>query len=249
MGAGNETRELRSGWWEMVGPTLSLIKDSATDLYKVGCGKTVLFSSIVKTIEDTDVLDPTGRLAAYFYCLYRKGAQHDLAPILQSFIAQLCPSNHIPKALQDLYNLHNNKFPPGIPSNKELKETFLGMIHELRTLSQSSTTSDRNIFILMDALDELPLGKSRDEIIGFLDELASYRIPHLHILATGRDESDIRLGLKSWDRPLLIDKSKVAEDMRLYVNMEIKNDLGLFDKPVATKNEIVRRLVDEGNGM
>ncbi len=123
------------------------------------------------------------------------------------------------------------------------------MIPELRTLGQSSTTSDRNIFILMDALDELPLGKSRDEIIGFLDELASYRISHLHILATGRDESDIRLGLKSWDRPLLIDKRKVAEDMRLYVNMEIKTDLGLFGKPVATKDEIVRRLVDEGNGM
>jgi hypothetical protein len=233
----------------MVGLNVSLVKDSATDLYTVGCGKTVLFSSIVNAIEDTEFQDPTGRLAAYFYCLYRKGAQHDLAPILQSFIAQLCPSNHIPKALQDLYNLYNSKFPPGIPSNKELKETFLAMIHELRTLSQSSTTSDRNIFILMDALDELPLGKSREEIIGFLDELASYRIPHLHILATGRDESDIRLGLKSWDRPLMIDKSKVAKDMRLYVNMEIKIDPGLFDQPVATQNEIVRRLVDEGNGM
>ncbi len=196
-GTGNETWELRSGWWEMVRPNLSLIKDFVTDLYKVGCGKTVLFSSIVSSIEDTDVLDPTGRLAAYFYCLYRKGAQHDLAPILQSLIAQLCPSNHIPKALQDLFNLYNSKFPPGIPSNKELKETFLAMIYELRTSSPSSTTSDRNVFILMDALDESPVGKSREEIIGFLDELASYRIPHLHILATGRDESDIRLGLKS----------------------------------------------------
>jgi hypothetical protein len=194
-------------------------------------------------------LDTTGGLSAYFYCLYRKGAQHDLAPILQSFIAQLCPSDHMPRALQSLFDRHNSKFPPGIPSDNELKETFLAMVRELRTFNREFTTSDRNIFILIDALDELPLGTSRDEIIGFLDDLASYRIPHLHILATGRDESDISLGLKSWDPPLLIDKSKVIEDVRLFVTREMENNLQLCSKPTATKAEIVRRLVDEGNGM
>jgi hypothetical protein len=191
----------------------------------------------------------TGGISAYFYCLYRKGAQHDLAPILQSFIAQLCPSNHIPAKLQSLYERNNSKYPPGIPSDDELKETFLAMIHELGAITEATTTGNRDIFILIDALDELPLGTSRDEIIQFLDKLASCRIPHLHVLATSRDESDIRLGLKSWNIPLRIDKSKVIEDMRLFVTREMEKDLDLASKSASTKGEIVRRLVDEGNGM
>jgi hypothetical protein len=123
------------------------------------------------------------------------------------------------------------------------------MVHELRAFNRAASRSDRNIFVLVDALDELPLGTSRDDIIGFLDALASYRIPHLHILATGRNESDIRSGLKSWDTPLSIDKIKVIEDMRLFVAREMEKDLDLSSKPAATKELIVRRLVDEGNGM
>jgi hypothetical protein len=169
--------------------------------------------------------------------------------MLQSFIAQLCPFNHIPAALQSLYDRHNSKFPPGIPSDDELKETFLAMVYEIPAFNRESGGSDRNIFILVDALDELPLGTSRDDIIGFLDKLASYRIPHLHVLATGRDESDIRSGLKTWDPPLSIDKSKVIEDMRLFVVREIEKDLDLSSKPAAAKELIIRRLVDEGNGM
>jgi hypothetical protein len=174
---GEETRELHSGSLEMVGFKTLLVENLATDILTVGCGKTVLFSSIVKSIENRELLDATGGLSAYFYCLYRKGAQHDLAPILQSFIAQLCPSNYIPGVLQSLFDRHNSRFPPGIPSDDELKETFLAMVHELRTFNRAFTTSDRNVFILIDALDELPLVTSRDEIIGFLDDLASYRIP------------------------------------------------------------------------
>jgi len=120
------------------------------------------------------------------------------------------------------------------------------MVHELRVSEESRKI---NIFLLIDALDELPLGTSRDQIIEFLDEVASQRIPHLHILATSRDESDITLGLNSWDPPLKIDKNKVIEDMRLFVTNQVGKDSKLCGLPTATKEGIIRRLVDEGNGM
>jgi len=123
------------------------------------------------------------------------------------------------------------------------------MIDELSTFDLPPKLHERNMFILIDALDELPLGTSRNQIIAFLDELASRHISHLHILATGRPESDISLGLKSWDPPLLIDKSKVIEDMRLFVTSEMENDVELASKPVSTKEKIIHRLVDEGDGM
>jgi hypothetical protein len=41
----------------------------------------------------------------------------------------------------------------------------------------------------------------------------------------------------------------VIEDMRLFVVREIEKDLDLSSKPAAAKELIIRRLVDEGNGM
>jgi hypothetical protein len=123
------------------------------------------------------------------------------------------------------------------------------MIDELSMFDLLPKLHERNMFILIDALDEIPLGTSRNQVIAFLDELASRHISHLHILATGRLESDISLGLKSWDPPLLIGKSKVIEDMRLFVTSEMENDVELASKPVSTKEKIIHRLVDEGDGM
>ncbi|KAH6676219.1 heterokaryon incompatibility protein-domain-containing protein [Halenospora varia] len=226
--------------------------NAATSLWlfgDVGCGKTVLFSAIVDRIRKQEQLEVIQGLSAYFYCLYSKGAQHNVSTVLQTFIAQLCPQNDLPSALQELYDKHNSKFPPGIPSHGELKNTLLAIIGQLGDFTTPQKRERRNVFLLIDALDELPSGASRDDIIGFLDEIASRRIPHLRILVTGRAESDIREKLSSWGHALEIDKSKVIEDMRLFVTHEIENDSKLSGKPVSIKNDIIHRLVNEGNGM
>jgi hypothetical protein len=216
----------------------------------VGCGKTILFSSIVRHLEE-HAATYRGFLA-YFYCLYRKGAQHELAPILRTFIAQICPQDLVPAPLQDLYELHSKKFPPGVASNAELKSTLFLILSELAHSSTSpQNVHDNQMYLLIDALDELPLGSNRVEILRFLDELAALHMPSVHILATSRDESDIRACLRSWS-PLQIAKDRVTEDIRLFITREIDNHLGLSElarKQPEIKESIIRRLVDEGNGM
>jgi hypothetical protein len=95
----------------------------------------------------------------------------------------------------------------------------------------------------------LPLGTSRHEIIQFLDELTRLHLPHLHILATSRDESDIRIGLSSWNSPHWIDKERVLDDKRIFVSNEFNKDPRLSIQRSTTKDQIKTRLVEEGNGM
>lgn len=217
-----------------------------------GCGKTVLFSSIVERIRDPWSPTSSNCFSAYFYCLYRKGAHHDLAPILRTFIAQLCPQDQVPSSLQQLYDRHSNKFPPGVPSDDELKQTLISIIRELgQGLIVAKNVQNKpknNIFVLIDALDELPHGKGRQDILIFFNELSLQRLPHLHVITTSRNESDISRGLSSWTS-ISMDKKMVTEDIRLFVNNELDKDLQLSRQKPAIKSKILHRLVDEGNGM
>jgi ankyrin repeat domain-containing protein 50 len=204
----------------------------------------------VKRIEDASLSQPGQHSLAYFYCLYRKGAQHTLAAILQSFIAQLCPRTRVPAALRELYELHNKKFPPGVPSDSELKETLLAIIQNSTSLDGPPGEHSK-IYFLIDALDEWPVGSERDELLSYFAELASYAISHLHILMTSRDESDIRgvlVELRSWEN-LSINRDRVSADMELYVANEVEKHPRLSQKSPEIKSQIMQRLVAEGNGM
>jgi hypothetical protein len=205
----------------------------------VGCGRTVLFSVIIKTILDFQTSTASNYTLSYFYCQYGKGAQHELAPILRTLIAHLCPRGAVPSGLQKLYDRNCNKFPPGVATDEELKRTLVAILQELRPGSPPTGSSDevqeRKSFILIDALDELPLGTSRHEIIQFLDELARLHLPRLHILAISRDESDIRIGLSSWNSPHWIDKGRVLDDIRIFVSNEISKTLSYQFNPLRPR--------------
>jgi len=220
---------------------------------KVGCGKTVLFSSIVQSIRGTQHTVGSTSSSAHFYCLYRKGTQHDLALILRTFIAQLCPRDHIPDILEEFYDHHSSRFPPSVPLADELKDILHALVGKPEQAPGHFSKDERHQsepkYLLIDALDELPWGSSRDSIITYLDELAGMCIPNLHILATSRNEYDIRARLHSWPSTLAIDKQKVAEDIRLYVTSQINKHQEMSRQKEAIKELIIRRLVDEGNGM
>ena len=215
----------------------------------VGCGKTVLFANVVEHLRKESTTAPI--LSAYFYCLYRKGAQHELASILRTFIAQICPSSAVPTSLKDLYEFHSRKFPPGVASDSELKSTLLSMISDPQPFFKHDYEEGPHIFLLIDALDELPLGSHRDEIIGFLAELAALHLPRVHLLATSRDESDIQIGLGSWSG-LSVAKERVIEDIKLYVTRVIREDKGLSriaQKQPAIEERLLLALAEDGNGM
>ncbi len=135
-------------------------------------------------------------------------------------------------------------------SNEELIKILLAMLNNnnrgLDSLLQSHCEVE--VFIGIDALDELPLGSSRQHILKFLAMLASLNIPHVHVVVTSRPGSDIHAALGSWTA-VLMSKEMVAEDMKIFVDREIDGDLELSCQDEIIKKRIIDRLVNEGNGM
>jgi len=139
-----------------------------------------------------------------------------------------------------------------VASNEELIEVLIAMLRNNRGLDtlphgfQSHCKVE--VFIGIDALDELPLGSGRQQILKFLATLASLNIPHVHVVATSRPGSDLYAALGSWTE-VLMSKEMVAEDMKIFVNSEIDGDLELSCQDGIIKKRIIDCLVNEGNGM
>lgn len=112
----------------------------------------------------------------------------------------------VPSAVQKLYNKH---YAIGhSASTKDLKDALVGTIEEL----------DKEVYIMLDALDEVFDKKERSKIVEQLATLASSRLKNLHLLATSRDEWDIRKGFGSLSKGgTPIQKREVDADIRKYV--------------------------------
>jgi hypothetical protein len=171
----------------------------------VGCGKTVLCSSIIEKIRDVCKANKTSGLC-YFYCSFEDSSQEDhFETLLRLFIYQLCRPDLVPTPLQGLYN-ECHEYPPSEPTNEELYTTLTDILKESH--AESAETSDfsegnsvrdplkdaglRNIYLIIDALDEIPF-LQRWEVLEFLQKLATLRLPQLHMLVTSRNEPCIEM--------------------------------------------------------
>lgn len=211
-----------------------------------GVGKTVLFSSVIRSIESDSMNSLSSSMLAYFYCSYRKDFQHNLSHILRTLIAQLCPPDFIPGALQTLFEKHSSKFPPSIPSQIELQSTLRDIMLSLTAGTPCGKIRKSNIFVLLDALDELSI-VDRHQVTEFLVLLASYGIEELHILVTSRELSEISSSLTGWGSPVLMDKKGVVEDIRLFVNRTVEQHPRLSQQKPAVKEQIKSKLVNDSN--
>jgi hypothetical protein len=126
---------------------------------------------------------------AFFYCDFRDDKKKDRRGLLSSLLVQLCDqSNSYCDILSDFYvaNRRGSRYPSD--------GAILQCIHRMLKLS-----GEAPVFIVVDALDELPnttgIPSSRDEVLNLLEEFIRLNIPNLHICVTSRPEADIRLVL------------------------------------------------------
>jgi len=149
--------------------------------------------------------------------------------------------------LRDLYEENTKTWPPSSPSTSSLQEL---LISGLKSRCSNEKTT-RNVFLIIDALDEIPKGSRRNEVIKFLKDLAASSIPFLHVLVTSRPKSDItsRLsGTKASWIVLNVDKAAIRADIGIYVNNILETD---FEPPLPddTKEKIRERLAKDQDGM
>ena len=204
-----------------------------------GCGKSVLSSTLIDNVE-TYCRQSPGRAMAYFYFDFssKDNEKQKYENMIRSLVAQLSLQDG--RTSQTLVALYS-KCREG-----EEQPRQMDLVEVLQELIQKT----EDTFIILDALDECT---DRDGLMRVLQGLSS-RGDRLHLLATSRDEKDIREGLESLcggDNFIKIQSNLVNEDIQSYIHARLEDD-SRFSKWKAVpgvKAEIEKAMMEKVDGM
>ena len=202
------------------------------------------FSSSI--IEDIQEMRKSRQASlAFFYCDFRDDQKKDRRGLLSSLLVQLChQSNACCAILSDFYLTHDggSKYAGDI----ELVQCLKTMLK----LPKQAT-----VFIVIDALDECStsngLPSSRDNVLGFVEELVRLQAPNLRICVTSRPEADIEpvLGPLAFRSVSLHGECGQAQDIAEYVKFVVNSDPKMRAWRQADKELVIDMLTKKADGM
>ena len=107
------------------------------------------------------------------------------------------------------------------------------------------------VVIVLDALDEVPFGPLRDDVLDLLLQLTQLKSPILRILVSSRKDRDIeeRLILEAGWRSQPIESHLVSEDIGRFVRGELTHRPKLRAQSAEIKDLITTGIVDLSGGM
>jgi hypothetical protein len=107
--------------------------------------------------------------------------------------------------------------------------------------------SGPTIYLIVDTIDEILLVE-REKVFQLFRKLSNIRMQHIHVLATSRDQSDIKEAMQSWQR-IVIDKAAVSSDISRFISSVIESHGPLCRQAADTKEAILSTLVDRADRM
>ncbi|OCK94501.1 uncharacterized protein K441DRAFT_636242, partial [Cenococcum geophilum 1.58] len=205
---------------------------------KPGAGKSVLASNVLEHITTEFALhDNVGISFAYYN--YREPELGDSSIVVGALIKQLCQKKDcIPSELLRLrHDSHSNLTASNPDSFVSLAKPF------------------REVFIVLDALDECP-EHERHRIIGFIDKVVA-ELQCAKIFITSRREADIVEAFEGKTSTVQIEAKNVAADIALYVRDEVAkaklpggwNGKRLYLTSDKLQGKIIDTLVSKADGM
>jgi ankyrin repeat domain-containing protein 50 len=195
-----------------------------------GSGKTILASTIIQEVLAHRHSCTTIGIA-YFYLSYADTSKQSTIGLMKSLLLQLfCQSSS--NALSDLYTNYSSGGPPEYALSLTLKIII---------------SSYTDVYIIIDALDESPKGEHRDAVCKAINEMRKWS--SIHLLATSRDEPDIREALKvPSHQDVTIQNDDVMADITTFIKEALKEDTKLT-KWKAFYSEIESALTQGAGGM
>ncbi|KAH8817548.1 hypothetical protein DL96DRAFT_389475 [Flagelloscypha sp. PMI_526] len=191
----------------------------------MGTGKTVMSSFIIQTLLARDDV-----YVAYYYFEFTNPTTLSEEALLRSLVCQLTGDS--PAVMRTLYQKHDNG----------------GLQPQLSTLqvclNELVSTSAKPVFIIIDALDELPLPQRKYLLQSLVDFSASNSASRSHVMATSREEVDIHRAFeKRVDFVLGVQGDLVRQDIAAFVDRELEAKKWTFWSRDAI--EMARRLLNE----
>lgn len=195
--------EAGTGSWLLASDTyLRWKRNCGTNLWlngKAGSGKTVLCSTIVQDLISRCNVAKDVALA-YFYFSFSEVDKQSFDSLLASLVLQLCNSQLPFKKLEEAYD-------KGVKPSRALLEEALSI----------ACQQHAEVIIVLDALDEVPEGNERRDVLAHLEKLKQ-GAANVKTVTTSRCTADIEDAMASYCAiSLPIDLVQVNEDIRLYV--------------------------------
>ncbi|ETS85999.1 hypothetical protein PFICI_04024 [Pestalotiopsis fici W106-1] len=180
-----------------------------------GCGKTVLCSTAIQhTLRHRRSAKDIG--IAFFFFTFNDESKQDASAMLRALLFQLTSQlNDTPRALKEL----RDKYCPGTPPEQALLDCLYKAVREFR-----------EVYILVDALDESPRNKYRQSVLECIQDIRAWSQPGVHLLATSRDEPDIRRRLEQAGcETLSLRNTGVDKDIASFVSSHLRADPDLSE--------------------
>lgn len=231
-----------------------------TPVLIAGSGKSVLWydifcccfrhrlrlSSSSGIIEDILIQHEAGSaIVAHFYCDFRDEDKQNCRNLVLSIISQLCAqSSFCFDTLSRIYWAHDKGSRK--PSDETLTKCLIEML---------SHPVQGPIYVIIDALDECPnnsgMPTPREEVLEFIKNLTSLRLPNLHICVTSRPEIDIQIILDPLTSlPVsLHDQSGQKEDIIGYINSVVYSDMKMRRWREDDRKLVIATLSERADGM
>jgi hypothetical protein len=195
-----------------------------------GAGKTVLFSFIVESVKQhlKSTATPSTGLA-YYYCSFDR-AQDETPHLLRWVMSQLCHQlKYIPDEIRELYNAGSE------PTTKSLVLALSAALH-----------SFRRVYLFIDALDE---SLDRQRLLDTIVQLAGGDSEAISLFVMSRKELDIIETFEGVFSSLSLSNPRVDEDIRVYIQNELRSHRKFSRWPTILKEDIEAALVKGAQGM
>lgn len=200
-----------------------------------GCGKSVLCSTATQFIyRHRRGSSEIG--IGFFYFTFndetKQRASHMLRALVLQFSSQLAGDEH------DLLSQLRRNCRSDAPSNP----TLMAYLH--RILQRF-----KEVYIVLDALDESPRDTHRDAVLQTIVGIRSWSLPGLHLIVSSRDEVDIRehLNVASIER-IEMRNGSVDQDIALFISQTLQNNRRL-QKWADYHGKIERALATRAQGV
>ncbi|KAH7009774.1 hypothetical protein EDB80DRAFT_610302, partial [Ilyonectria destructans] len=195
-----------------------------------GAGKTILTSHLVETIKTH--CDTSGSKSAYvyYYCYFGHNTD-ETSSFLKWTISQLCrKADVVPTSLYELYK-----------RGEEL--SLANLLSVLEAILQEFDC----VYAILDAIDEsIP----RTDLLQVLQNLiTNSRFSKIRTLATSREYIDIEEVMKGISVPISMRNPLLDEDIRLFVDSQLRTHPKLKRWPASVRDEALEALSTKAKGM
>ncbi|RAQ79815.1 hypothetical protein COH21_006129 [Aspergillus flavus] len=174
----------------------------------VGCGKSVLCSTVVQDIEGLCKEDASKSLA-YWYFQFSYDESQSVDRMMRSVVRQLSRTPLAP-SVSKTWEEHSRK------GSQSDRKTTMGMLDGVL----SSLPGD--VYIVFDALDQCPQKpnhRERESLLSLLVSIAERYKENIHTLATSRPEQDISRTMKNF--PSISLEQRLAKDVETFVRAQL----------------------------